>query len=1292
MDLDAYSTADYGDEAFGDRDPTLSFVTSSTVDSVAGIPQVAMAYSRSSRITDAKGEQGPNVSMRSTSGRATTYSSAESSTGSGAFSYHTYSDHIYTPSPPLPQIPDEHNSSDTSSMTADYPIPRSNAERSHAHQIRPPLSPSHSFTHRPWKRDVVNRLRSDSVSSAFTAASTSTDDSATSSSQIPLSDAAYHYAYDDFTLPYEQEQAEPEALAMIKEGREKLLNMEKIDAMGGGEALNDSVICSLAGVTHLLLPSCGSRILDLLPRLLSVLAPSLVVLDLSDNKLSLLPDSLQCCTSLEELNLSGNPLRLLPQWMGSLSALRVLVVDGCGLTVLPQGLCHLHHLHTICVRRNKLMCLPPWLCLLSHLETLKVDGNPFTPEWAQIVPPILGGPLPSMASSSRGRNAHHRHLSINNGIRTPVSMVSLESSDNEPNSASSSTLNLEQSSSGIASSSASHSTQLVSALSSIAEDNLHSAPLSKTHAIGGSLTSPELMAGTPHSHGSLRKMRSAGALLRSLDQPTSNTSSSFTPTRPVIAERFATEGRRAASAMGDYQEEPQIQPGKLVKSSAPRTTAAPTKTGRWGFLRKMSMNRLRPDKEKITAIATSASDNLKSLPPLPPIRHQHSDPIQHVTVRPRMVSTVSAVTLPSRKIADFEPLEFGQMTSCSTPSALTMPVSGLPYQSSPIRMASTGTGLALRGKRRSFLPIDGPPLINVQIPTSAFSTMGTANSVPQLTTEVPIPQTTILPHIPAQPMVGSPVTDTEHEERYTRGLDTIKLILRDLHDLSRRSVMPHDGSGVMSNSNADSSYAASTVPSDHPGSPLSSNRDSFINVRQARRPTLEGDASDLPAAESEELNERERSLSLSGKKFKDDKSKRTKCIHELWETERTYVRNLGELVAIYVRPASKPVNQSKSVVETVVPAAERKIVFGGVESILAIHRDNFLPALENVLRQLVENGDDEKGTLSIDTAYSVGEVFRTYIAYMKQYSTYITNFDNALARMKTWSLSNSSSSTPVFSGKSSATNVSVNALAAGMGAVSLSAAAAQTASGQSMSSNQRKRVKNFLKKAREHPMHSQISLESYLLLPIQRIPRYKLLLTELVMCTPTRSDGLPDALDDALTEISSLASLMNEEKRDADSRLRLLDWQKRFTNSGRSPLVQPHRRLVMEGPLTLSRIVKKASTFVECETVVEGDGDHTIIPGRAVIPVDYVMPESVEREVMLILCSDMMVLATDRGEGWDGHVNVFNVLRMTTMIEPASLTGGNILRVVDNSSIYYFRGVSRENTLQWCRAINSARR
>lgn len=162
----------------------------------------------------------------------------------------------------------------------------------------------------------------------------------------------------------------------------------------------------------------------------------------------------------------------------------------CILSVVSENtiLCNDDDAKYLSVRRNKLVCLPTWLCLLSQLETLKVDGNPFTPEWAQIVPPILGAPLPMMASSSRRRNAHHRHLSINNGIRTPVSMVSLESSDQEPNSASSSTPNLDQSF-GAASSSTSQSTYLVSALSSIAETNLHSAPLPKTHANGGALTS-----------------------------------------------------------------------------------------------------------------------------------------------------------------------------------------------------------------------------------------------------------------------------------------------------------------------------------------------------------------------------------------------------------------------------------------------------------------------------------------------------------------------------------------------------------------------------------------------------------------------------------------------------------------------------------------------------------------------------------------------------------------------------------------------------------------------------------
>lgn len=46
-----------------------------------------------------------------------------------------------------------------------------------------------------------------------------------------------------------------------------------------------------------------------------------------------------------------------------------------------------------------------------------------------------------------------------------------------------------------------------------------------------------------------------------------------------------------------------------------------------------------------------------------------------------------------------------------------------------------------------------------------------------------------------------------------------------------------------------------------------------------------------------------------------------------------------------------------------------------------------------------------------------------------------------------------------------------------------------------LTNGQRKRIKEFLKRCRRNPKHSQLNLEGYLLLPVQRIPRYKLLVS-----------------------------------------------------------------------------------------------------------------------------------------------------------------------------------------------------
>jgi hypothetical protein len=67
----------------------------------------------------------------------------------------------------------------------------------------------------------------------------------------------------------------------------------------------------------------------------------------------------------------------------------------------------------------------------------------------------------------------------------------------------------------------------------------------------------------------------------------------------------------------------------------------------------------------------------------------------------------------------------------------------------------------------------------------------------------------------------------------------------------------------------------------------------------------------------------------------------------------------------------------------------------------------------------------------------------------------------------------------------------------------------------------------------------------------------------------TPPEGLPtvDRLDRALAEISSLATNMNEGKRETESRRRLVHWQSRIRGKFPSPLVQPHRCVRLIYPL-----------------------------------------------------------------------------------------------------------------------------
>lgn len=104
----------------------------------------------------------------------------------------------------------------------------------------------------------------------------------------------------------------------------------------------------VTGITHLLLSRCGTGLVQVLPSLLAVLAPTLVVLDISHNAFTTLPDELRQCLSLEELNVSSNPLRSVPPFIGGLFNLRQVQLDQCTLQSLPVEMQDLMSLHTLC--------------------------------------------------------------------------------------------------------------------------------------------------------------------------------------------------------------------------------------------------------------------------------------------------------------------------------------------------------------------------------------------------------------------------------------------------------------------------------------------------------------------------------------------------------------------------------------------------------------------------------------------------------------------------------------------------------------------------------------------------------------------------------------------------------------------------------------------------------------------------------------------------------------------------------------------------------------------------------
>ena len=105
-----------------------------------------------------------------------------------------------------------------------------------------------------------------------------------------------------------------------------------------------------------------------------------------------------------------------------------------------------------------------------------------------------------------------------------------------------------------------------------------------------------------------------------------------------------------------------------------------------------------------------------------------------------------------------------------------------------------------------------------------------------------------------------------------------------------------------------------------------------------------------------------------------------------------------------------------------------------------------------------------------------------------------SNSDNASQRLKHWAHDPRRAPGGTLSPSSSTAHLAGMVLQMSPVQLPVEDASVPT-SGMYLSSSQRKRIKQFLKRSRLNPKHSQLNLESYLLLPVQRIPRYRMLVS-----------------------------------------------------------------------------------------------------------------------------------------------------------------------------------------------------
>ncbi|XP_076646703.1 guanine nucleotide exchange factor still life isoform X2 [Halictus rubicundus] len=200
-----------------------------------------------------------------------------------------------------------------------------------------------------------------------------------------------------------------------------------------------------------------------------------------------------------------------------------------------------------------------------------------------------------------------------------------------------------------------------------------------------------------------------------------------------------------------------------------------------------------------------------------------------------------------------------------------------------------------------------------------------------------------------------------------------------------------------------------------------------------------------------------------------DAEKLKKVILELIETERTYVKNLNNLLENYLEPLKR---------ETFLSNAEINALFGNIQEIVTFQRQ-FLQNLDHAIEMEADFNNFDHPSQFKGVLFSIGSAFLYYVNHFKLYSSFCASHSKAQKVLHP--------------------NEGNQAL------------------------------QEFLQARNPRQQHSS-TLESYLIKPIQRILKYPLLLQQLRNLTDERSDEHQHLIE-ALKGMEKVAEHINEMQR-----------------------------------------------------------------------------------------------------------------------------------------------------------------